>query len=57
MAASLLELRARIPRGACMFVLYVLYSKDKGTSQDNQDKETSTDEVQRATKRKNKKYH
>ena len=30
-----------------MFVLCVLYSKDKGRSQNNEDKETSTDEVQR----------
>ena len=35
----LLGLRVRFPPGAWMFVLCVLYSKDKRQSQDNQDKE------------------
>jgi hypothetical protein len=37
-AYRLLRLRVRIPLGAWLFVLCVLYSKDKRQSQDNQDK-------------------
>ena len=32
--------------------MFVLYSKDKGTSLNNQDKKTSTERVQRKNKRK-----
>ena len=38
-ADRLLGIRVRIPLGAWMFVLCVLYSKDKRQIQDNQDKE------------------
>ena len=38
-ADRLLGLRVRIPPGAWMFVLCVLYSKDKRHSQNNQDNE------------------
>jgi hypothetical protein len=47
MADRLLGLRIRIPPGAWMFVLCVLYSKDKNDkrhSQDNQDKEVMQSE-------------
>jgi hypothetical protein len=49
-AASLLELRVRIPLRAWMFVLC---GKDKGTHQDNEDEETSTIKVRRHNKRRN----
>jgi hypothetical protein len=39
--------------GAWMFVLCVLYSKGEGTRQDNQDKETSTEKVQKENKKRN----
>ena len=45
-AARLLELRFRIPPVAWMFVLY---SNDKGTCQDNQDKETSDEKGRKET--------
>jgi hypothetical protein len=48
-ADRLLGLRLRIPLLAWIFVLSVLYSKDK--SQDSLNKETSMDKVQRANKR------
>ena len=35
----------------------VLYSKDKGKSQDNHDKETSTEKIQRENKRRNSKHN
>ena len=38
-ADRLLELRVGIPPGAWMYVLFVLYSKDKKQNQDSQDKE------------------
>ena len=48
--ASFLGLRVRIPPGhQCLCC--VVYSKDKVTSQDNQDKETSVEKVQRERKK------
>ena len=41
-AGRLLRSLVQIPSGAWMFVLYVLYNKDKRQSQDNQDKAAQT---------------
>ena len=53
-ADRLLGLRIRIPPGAWMFVLCVLYSKDKKDkrhSQDNQDKEVMQSERKKKSRR------